>query len=84
MISKVAPHMGAWIEIICLPPLFNAIIVAPHMGAWIEIICLPPLFNAIIVAPHMGAWIEIQSPLIKAVAVSSRTPHGCVDYKVII
>ena len=54
------------------------------MGAWIEIICLPPLFNAIIVAPLMGAWIEIQSPLIKAVAVSSRTPHGCVDYKVII
>ena len=36
-IVRVAPHMGAWIEIIrrrlCLRPR----LVAPHMGAWIEI-----------------------------------------------
>ena len=33
----VAPHAGAWIEILvlCTPPITG--VVAPHAGAWIEI-----------------------------------------------
>ena len=34
---SVAPHMGAWIEIICGSNNVYWSDVAPHMGAWIEI-----------------------------------------------
>ena len=34
---KVAPHMGAWIEIVRLVVDDVKKHVAPHMGAWIEI-----------------------------------------------
>ena len=57
--ATVAPHMGAWIEILFVAHGHIVFPVAPHMGAWIEIslkqtVLLPPQ-----VAPHMGAWIEI-------------------------
>ena len=57
--DKVAPHVGAWIEISCskkqctLPP------VAPHVGAWIEISGYLVSYRYNRVAPHVGAWIEI-------------------------
>ncbi len=38
IIKKVAPHVGAWIEIIRLRLLICRGRVAPHVGAWIEII----------------------------------------------
>ena len=34
---KVAPHMGAWIEIGIYQLIKEDMLVAPHMGAWIEI-----------------------------------------------
>ena len=34
----VAPHAGAWIEIIELLSRKKILYVAPHAGAWIEII----------------------------------------------
>ena len=34
---KVAPHAGAWIEIISLGLIGILNPVAPHAGAWIEI-----------------------------------------------
>ena len=34
---KVAPHVGAWIEMLKNVIVIVAIIVAPHVGAWIEI-----------------------------------------------
>ncbi len=35
---RVAPYMGAWIEIsLGILPLVSFILVAPYMGAWIEI-----------------------------------------------
>ncbi|AJH77956.1 hypothetical protein BF29_1590 [Heyndrickxia coagulans DSM 1 = ATCC 7050] len=34
---KVAPYVGAWIEIMMLTKRDRAIIVAPYVGAWIEI-----------------------------------------------
>ena len=33
----VAPHMGAWIEIVSVGSGVIGSAVAPHMGAWIEI-----------------------------------------------
>ncbi len=34
--SKVAPHVGAWIETIKKEKLNELYVVAPHVGAWIE------------------------------------------------
>ena len=34
----VAPHPGAWIEIVIPPMSYPVICVAPHPGAWIEIV----------------------------------------------
>ena len=55
----VAPHVGAWIEILrnvgrCIP-----LWVAPHVGAWIEIDKLNGCKYQPYVAPHVGAWIEM-------------------------
>ena len=51
----VAPHVGAWIEIILTLLFISLIPVAPHVGAWIEI--SNNLFDIIenLVAPHVGA-----------------------------
>ena len=35
--ERVAPHVGAWIEMNIYNLLFMSFIVAPHVGAWIEI-----------------------------------------------
>ena len=40
MMKMVAPHVGAWIEIVRLKPSVPVSLVAPHVGAWIEIIVL--------------------------------------------
>ena len=63
----VAPHVGAWIEMIFLISSFIVSLVAPHVGAWIEI--FPILHGCLLdaVAPHVGAWIEI---------VNTRHYHG--------
>ena len=57
--SKVAPHVGAWIE--TGSPGFavtNAKFVAPHVGAWIETDFRGYNYSQYHVAPHVGAWIE--------------------------
>ena len=36
--AKVAPHVGAWIEIYALKCQHDGVTVAPHVGAWIEIL----------------------------------------------
>ena len=35
---RVAPHVGAWIEISAAARLRRQMPVAPHVGAWIEIL----------------------------------------------
>ena len=57
---KVAPLVGAWIEISHW--LFVSIgnIVAPLVGAWIEIRMMWHKNFNILVAPLVGAWIEIR------------------------
>ena len=34
--AKVAPHVGAWIEIDATLESVQSFAVAPHVGAWIE------------------------------------------------
>ena len=59
--TAVAPHAGAWIEMISTG-LYSLIwAVAPHAGAWIEMNRRRFRRYIAIVAPHAGAWIEILS-----------------------
>ncbi len=55
----VAPHAGAWIEIIVIRLIIQQKSVAPHAGAWIEISLFSISCKYRSVAPHAGAWIEI-------------------------
>ena len=56
---NVAPHAGAWIEILNSPPMYYSYNVAPHAGAWIEMRHSAVREFLLVVAPHAGAWIEI-------------------------
>ena len=62
MPAIVAPHAGAWIEIISVVTSWQQYAVAPHAGAWIEMLTLQELTVVCQVAPHAGAWIEIIGP----------------------
>ena len=55
----VAPHVGAWIEIILHKLRWWCYLVAPHVGAWIEIVKKIFCHHEYVVAPHVGAWIEM-------------------------
>ena len=80
MISKVAPHTGAWIEIALFCGFVRFQVVAPHTGAWIEI--SPFRLRRLIapkVAPHTGAWIEMSRLPLLLTAEYGRSPHGSVD-----
>ena len=57
--SRVAPHAGAWIEMIGAGTSLLGGIVAPHAGAWIEIQLQKLYERDARVAPHAGAWIEM-------------------------
>ena len=55
----VAPHAGAWVEILAVPLDRMVDNVAPHAGAWVEITVVYLDLSAQDVAPHAGAWVEI-------------------------
>ena len=57
--AVVAPHVGAWIEILWTWEADMGYRVAPHVGAWIEINIEYKYQSHSHVAPHVGAWIEI-------------------------
>ncbi len=78
-LNMVAPHTGAWIEIVVEKSTSSSLLVAPHTGAWIEITGKIANINRCYVAPHTGAWIEIQLTNDKTFKTESRTPYGCVD-----
>ena len=61
---NVAPHAGAWIEIIYNCTCIQRVFVAPHAGAWIEIARIGVKGIPRAVAPHAGAWIEMISPIL--------------------
>ena len=56
---KVAPLVGAWIEIRNPGACLSSGTVAPLVGAWIEIQIYILLSTNATVAPLVGAWIEI-------------------------
>ena len=58
---KVAPLVGAWIEIFVSQKLSAKARVAPLVGAWIEILNSKRISEIFKVAPLVGAWIEILS-----------------------
>ena len=63
---RVAPHAGAWIEIISEGVKNGLSAVVPHAGAWIEITTSCDCASIIpLVAPHAGAWIEIRENMLK-------------------
>ena len=57
--ARVAPNVGAWIEIARPAQQRQGSTVAPHVGAWIEIGVVFLVLMPLKVAPHVGAWIEI-------------------------
>ena len=57
--GRVAPLVGAWIEIIKVVSLFLSRVVVTLGGAWIEITVLKKVFEEVSVASLVGAWIEI-------------------------
>ena len=57
--DRVAPRVGAWIEIRLSVTLRLCRRVAPRVGAWIEIYNTYYQDTLVIVAPRVGAWIEI-------------------------
>ena len=59
---RVAPFVGAWIEIMDLSFWSVAFAVAPFVGAWIEIFAIRGSTFPSKVAPFVGAWIEINVP----------------------
>ena len=77
--AGVAPHPGAWIEMMPTCAMPTCAVVAPHPGAWIEIspACFRMDFS--VVAPHPGAWIEIDVKTTLGIYTHCRTPPGCVD-----
>ena len=71
--------MGAWIETLLAPDLFQREPVAPYVGAWIETENAEYQANEQHVAPYVGAWIETKDTDTKVAADYCRTLRGCVD-----
>ena len=57
--ARVAPRVGAWIEMSLPSRAAARHIVAPRVGAWIEIRSDHRSCPYLTVAPRVGAWIEI-------------------------
>ena len=75
----VAPHKGAWIEIVVNATMHKVTAVAPHKGAWIEIRYIGQCAKKSKVAPHKGAWIEISIRVAINDGIVCRSPQGSVD-----
>ena len=57
---RVAPCVGAWVEMSLQGQTDSLNAVAPCVGAWVEIqLPLSPQYHRQKVAPCVGAWVEI-------------------------
>ena len=76
----VAPHTGAWIEILSVRQFQTAKIVAPHTGAWIEItIVWASDWSRLSRSPHGSVnWNYFFYLLFSK--HFSRSPHGSVNW----
>ena len=79
LVERVAPLVGAWIEIPQQVYLEHLTCVAPLVGAWIEIILIVMFGYLVFVAPLVGAWIEIVVRLYPGTSSICRSPRGSVD-----
>ena len=77
--TSVAPHAGAWIEILVWIYDLIAPIVAPHAGAWIEI--TNNTYLTVITASHLTQvrGLKFVQCLIKII-FNRRTSRRCVDW----
>ena len=76
----VAPHVGAWIEIIQPLDTDAPELVAPHVGAWIEISCANT--KAVVRASSHPTWVrglKCRNDELLGQQLAGRTPRGCVD-----
>ena len=71
---KVAPLVGAWIEIYRCPNCGGNFTVAPLVGAWIEINTVAKLTKNENVAPLVGAWIEIIVSILPTIGFFTSLP----------
>ena len=55
----VAPHAGAWVEIISRPRSVRWVWSPPTRGRGLKYFFLPRFVIGTVVAPHAGAWVEI-------------------------
>ena len=79
-IFAVAPHAGAWIEI--LTELANKVgqfTSLPTRERGLKYLLSPILDKSNRVAPHAGAWIEIVVSISESLGDDSRSPRGSVD-----
>ena len=76
---KVAPLVGAWIEIQMQKLSVEVLEVAPLVGAWIEILEAAVRCCIVTVAPLVGAWIEIRHSLHKGKCLRCRSSCRSVD-----
>ena len=77
--AAVAPHAGAWIEIVSSPWWQSQPIVAPHAGAWIEITMKPCASILILSPPTRGRGLKFCFAVSELPRLDSRPPRGGVD-----
>ena len=76
---RVAPLVGAWIEIVVEFLISSTCFVAPLVGAWIEIKEVAAKIELLQVAPLVGAWIEIDNAIERTDDIGSRSSCRSVD-----
>ena len=77
--DRVAPLVGAWIEIRKKEVEAAIFDVAPLVGAWIEIYVGQMTFQIVYVAPLVGAWIEIKGVSVRNGKLIGRSSCRSVD-----
>ncbi len=78
-VKKVAPRVGAWIEICKSDVASTMSSVAPRVGAWIEMLMEGAIQILVAVAPRVGAWIEMPPLGRDQRQTGGRSPRGSVD-----
>ena len=76
MTNWVAPHVGAWIEIIILS--MTAIVSWPSHPMWVRGLKLAgsaQRYAVALVAPHVGAWIERCHAAVHSASFATVAPH---------
>ena len=79
VVHKVAPLVGAWIEICLLEPRFPVLSSLPLWERGLKYLGNKVIQTQDFVAPLVGAWIEISTSGLMSLMSSRRSPCGSVD-----